>query len=187
MPLHDTLRIGIAVLVSAILLWGGLNDIRTRRIPNLSIVALLVLFVPWTALDFGAPTLSALAAAGLVLVATFALFAFRIFGAGDAKMLSAAALFMGLGYLPYFLVFTAMAGGMLAIGSLVARPQRALAMFVMRGQGDFGPGIPYGAAIAIGGVLTFWGMLHGDLGPYGLGAMSHPADLAHGLQTIGQR
>lgn len=134
MSFHETLKICIAVLASALLLWGGLNDIRTRKIPNLSIVALLVLSLPWMALDLGAPTLMALAAAGLVLAATFGLYAFRIFGAGDAKMLSVTALFMGLGHLPYFLVFTAMAGGLLAIGSLAARPQRALAMLAMRGR-----------------------------------------------------
>lgn len=190
MPSHEMLRAVVAILASATLAWGGLTDVRTRLIPNRSIVVLLVLFLPWTALDFGASTVSALEAGALVLVVTFGLFAFRIFGAGDAKMISAMALFMGLGYLPYFLFITAMAGGLFALMALAARPQRALVMFATRGKGDYGPGVPYGAAIAIGGVLTFWGMLHGGLEPYNYGPpqahMAQP-ELAHRLQALSAR
>jgi hypothetical protein len=32
-------------------------------------------------------------------------------------------------------------------------------MFTLRGEGDFGRGIPYGVAIAIAGVLVVWGAL----------------------------
>jgi prepilin peptidase CpaA len=167
MPLHDLLRDAVAVLASAVLAWGALTDVRTRKIPNASVLALLALFAPWTALDFGAATLSGLEAGGLVFAAAVALYALGVFGAGDAKMLSATALFMGMGYLPYLLLVMALAGGVLALTSLAARPQRALVMFAARGRGDFGPGVPYGAAIAIGGVLTFWGMLHGGLAPFG--------------------
>ena len=178
MPSHEMLRALVAILASATLAWGGLTDVRTRLIPNISIVMLLVLFVPWTALDFGAPTVSSLVAGVVMLVITFGLFAFRIFGAGDAKMISAAALFMGLGYLPYFLLVTALAGGVFALISLAARPQRALVMFAARGKGDFGPGVPYGAAIAIGGVLTFWGILHGGLEPYAYGSQAAQVHLS---------
>jgi prepilin peptidase CpaA len=189
MPAHDLLVILVAVLASATLIWGGVNDIRTRKIPNLSILTLLVLFVPWTALDFGTPTMSSLEAAGLVFGVTVALYAFGIFGAGDSKMFTGAALFMGMGYLPYFLLMTALAGGVFAILSLAARPQRALVMFATRGRGDFGEGVPYGAAIAIGGVFTFWAMLHGDLPPYAYGGTAHLShlELAHRLQALGAR
>jgi prepilin peptidase CpaA len=187
MPVEDLLRIVVACLAGATLVWGGLNDIRTRKIPNLSILVLLGLFIPWTALDFGAATVSGLEAGALVFVVTVALYAFRIFGAGDSKMFSAAALFMGMGYLPYFLLVTALAGGVFALLALAARPQRALVMFASRGRGDFGAGVPYGAAIALGGVFTLWSMLHGDLAPYTYGGapqMSH-LELAQRLHALG--
>jgi hypothetical protein len=40
-------------------------------------------------------------------------------------------------------------------------------MFTLRGKGDFGDGIAYGVAIAIGGAVVVWGALLGLLHPIG--------------------
>jgi prepilin peptidase CpaA len=170
MPLAENLRLAIAVAVSGVLVWAAAVDVMTRRIPNAAVLALIGLFLGWTAIDMGAGAVSSLEAAGLALAITVALYAFKIIGAGDSKLFSAAALFAGIGYLPYFAFATALAGGAIALVSVASRPQRALVMFTLRGKGDFGSGIPYGAAIAVGGIAIIWGALSGWLTPIAYGA-----------------
>ena len=65
-----------------------------------------------------------------------------------------AAVSVGRGYLPFFALGTALAGGAIAAVSLATRPQRALMMFNLRA------GVPYGAAITIGGIVV---LCPGDL------------------------
>ena len=36
-------------------------------------------------------------------------------------------------------------------------------MFTLKGRGDYGRGIPYGVAIAVGGLIAVWGGLTGAL------------------------
>ena len=143
------LRWFVLLLLSILLLIVSISDIRNRRIPNWTVLAIGVLFVPWVFVGAHVSVLSSLEAALIVLAVTVGLYAFRIIGAGDSKLLAVTALFVGLSQLPQFLVLVALAGGVIAAISLVSRPTRALVMLQMRGKGDFGRGIPYGVAIAI--------------------------------------
>ena len=62
------------------------------------------------------------AATGLgALVAGMAMFALGWIGGGDAKLFTACALWLGLTSTPVFLLITALAGGLLAVGLLGAR------------------------------------------------------------------
>ena len=167
MTLADPLRIAVAVAASLVLCFAAVSDIRTRRIPNWTVLALIGLFAIWMASDGGREALSALAAAAVALAVTVALYAFKILGAGDSKLFAAVALFGGLGYLPLLVLATALTGGVIAIASLAARPQRALAMLSMRGKGDWGRGVPYGLAIATGGALIMWAPITGIVKPIG--------------------
>jgi prepilin peptidase CpaA len=159
----------LAVAASAILLWAAVSDVRKRIIPNTSVLALLVVFLPWAGLvlGFGPALLSALAAAAIAFAVTFALYAFKTIGAGDSKLFAAAALFCGLGYLPLFALATVLAGGLIALISLASRPRRAMVMLSMGGKGDWGRGVPYGVAIAIGALVVMWGSMAGYFEPYG--------------------
>jgi prepilin peptidase CpaA len=130
-------------------------------------------------LGFGQPLVSALAAAAIAFAITFALYAFKVIGAGDSKLFAAAALFCGLGYLPLFALATVLAGGAIAAVSLAARPHRAMAMLSMRGKGDWGRGIPYGVAIAIGAGVVLWGSIGGYVQPYHFGRTG-PAQVTAG-------
>ena len=103
----------------------------------------------------------ALAAGVIAFAVTFGLYSAGLVGAGDSKLFSAVALFAGLGGLGFFALATALAGGAVALAGLVARPTRAMVMVKMRGQGDFGRGVPYGVAIALGGAVVVWGGLLG--------------------------
>lgn len=145
----EMLRWFVLLLLSILLVIVSISDIRNRRIPNWTVLAIGALFVPWAFVGAHVSVVSALEAALIVLAASVGLYAFRIIGAGDSKLLTVAALFVGLSQLPRFLVLVALAGGVIAIISLVTRPTRAMVMLQMRGKGDFGRGIPYGVAIAI--------------------------------------
>ena len=57
------------------------------------------------------------------------------------KLLTAVSLFVGIPQILQFLVLVAMAGGVIAVGSLAARPTRALVMLQVKGKGDFGRGM----------------------------------------------
>jgi len=150
----ETLRWLILVLLSVLLVIASVSDIRHRRIPNWSVLAIGALFVPWAFFVSPGSVLSSLGAAAIALAIGLGLYAFRIVGAGDSKLLAVVALFAGLSHLPHLLVFTALAGGVIALISLALRPTRAMVMLHMRGKGDFGRGIPYGVAIAIATVCV---------------------------------
>jgi prepilin peptidase CpaA len=153
----EMLRWSIVLLLSILLVIVSVSDIRDRRIPNWTVLAIAVLFVPWIFLDARVSIVSSLEAALIAFVASCALYAFRVVGAGDSKLLTVTALFAGMTKLPHFLVLVALTGGVIALASLLARPVRAAVMFHMRGKGDFGRGVPYGVAIAIATmVIIVW-------------------------------
>jgi prepilin peptidase CpaA len=119
-------------------------DARTLRIPNVLVAIFALLYAPAALLAGHAADLPAHAAAGLlVLLAGAPLFAFRLIGGGDVKLLSAAALWLGFAGLRDFLLVTALLGGLFALALLVARriakAQRAP--------------IPYAVPIAAAGLL----------------------------------
>jgi prepilin peptidase CpaA len=156
MPFPEFGSWAVLIALTAVLGWASISDIRTRRIPNWTVLATLGLFLPWAFLHWGAWVGWALAAGAIALTIGVALYAMGVTGAGDAKLFAAVALFAGLGHLLALGVATALAGGLIAALSLASRPRRALTMFTLRGKGDFGRGIPYGVAIAVGGMLVVW-------------------------------
>jgi prepilin peptidase CpaA len=161
----------LAAAASGILAWAAVSDIRRRIIPNVAVAALLAVFLGWAVvvLGFGPPLVSALAAGGVALAVTFALYVFKVVGAGDSKLFAVGALFFGLGYLPLFALTTVLAGGVVAAASLALRPRRAAVMLAMGGKGDWGRGVPYGVAIAAGAAIVLWGAIGGYVEPYRFG------------------
>ena len=81
-------------------------------------------------------------------------------GGGDAKLLSATALWMGFGFpLLTYLVYGAMIGGLLTLAILAFRSSPASwyagkNMF-LRHFADQKAGIPYGVALGVAGLLVF--------------------------------
>jgi prepilin peptidase CpaA len=160
MALAEVGRWAVALALTVVLVWASVSDIRARKIPNWTVLATLGLFAPW-ALVSRDPWLLALAAGLIALAVSFALYAFGAVGAGDSKLFAAVALFAGLGHLAQMAFITVFAGGVIAAVSLASRPRRALVMLTMRGKGDFGRGIPYGVAIAIGAAWVVWSAVLG--------------------------
>ena len=100
-----------------------------------------------------------LAAFALVLAVTFGLFAAGAMGGGDAKLMASTALWFGLGpALMHYLLLSTLAGGVLTLFLMLFR-QSALATYAgevraLRRLTDE-TGIPYGIALAIGGLASF--------------------------------
>jgi prepilin peptidase CpaA len=166
-PPSEIIRFVVAAVATGVLIFAAISDIRFRRIPNWTVLALLGLFIPWSFADGGASLVSDLEAAAIAFAISFALYAIKALGAGDSKLFAACALFAGMGYLPYMALLTALIGGLISVVSLVAQPRRAMALLTMRGKGDWGRGVPYGVAVAAGAALVTWGGLTGLLDPFG--------------------
>jgi prepilin peptidase CpaA len=157
MPLPEIVRGLVAVALSAILVIAAVNDVRARKIPNWTVLAALALFIPWAVVHPLPWDGWALAAGVIAFAVSFGLYSAGLVGAGDSKLFTAVALFGGLGDLPMLAFATALAGGLIALVSLLLRPTRALVMAKLKGKGDFGPGVPYGVAIAAAAALVVWG------------------------------
>src|SRR5258705_4461808 len=89
----------VLVLLSIVLVIASVTDVRDRRIPNWTVLATIGLFVPWIFVEPHVSVLASFAAAAIALGISFALYAFRVVGAGDSKLLSATSLFVGLNQL----------------------------------------------------------------------------------------
>lgn len=146
MPMPFALTLPAIALFSA----AAITDLRSRRIPNLISLGLFVLGLVRVAGDLwsGAASTAAIdmGAAVAVLVLGAAAFHLRMLGGGDVKLLAAGALWLGAGALGTFLMTTALTGGVLAVAYLIR-------MRFFRPAGKE-PGLPYGIAIAAGGILA---------------------------------
>jgi len=145
----------------AALLIAAAHDICEFKIPNwISVV--LILAYPAAGLAVGASAeviFEGLLIAAAMLVIGFVFYVVKFFGGGDAKLFAATAPWIGLGVLGNFLFFTAMAGMILALGLMMFRktpplPVYAQAPWVMQLH-QRKHDLPYGVAIATGGLISF--------------------------------
>jgi prepilin peptidase CpaA len=150
--------LGLA-LFAGLLIYAACSDIARMIIPNWVSIALLVSF-PIFALatgmqlsEIGWHLLFGLA----ILAIGFVLFAFNIFGGGDAKLLAGAAVWTGITAFMPLLYWTLVAGGVMALVLVAAR------QFVPQAEGyprfvnhllKKQNGIPYGVAIMVGGLVA---------------------------------
>lgn len=156
------IQLALVLAFPALVIIAALRDCTTFTIPNWISLALLALY-PVAALSAGL----SLASMGLALLIGFAallagmgMFAAGWIGGGDAKLLAAAAPWLGLTTLAPFLIVTAVAGGVLALLLLNLRSGR-LAPFLANAPpwitrlGTRGENVPYGVAIAVGALVAF--------------------------------
>jgi prepilin peptidase CpaA len=144
-----------------LLVAAGASDFLTYRIPNWLTATTAIAFFPMAFLTgMGGEAILWHAAAGALLLAIgFALFAAGIFGGGDAKLMAAAGLWFGWAQLMPFLVYTALAGGLLAIAvglwSLFHVEIEIKDYSWSKRWLKVKPDVPYGVAFAVGGILAF--------------------------------
>jgi prepilin peptidase CpaA len=143
-----------------LMLAAAVSDFRFYRIPNWLSGAVAALFL-LAALIFAMPLAQLgwhLLAGVIVLIAGFCLFAANIIGGGDAKLLAAVALWAGWTELPALLVYTALAGGVLAIVMVLWEMVRSHTELtsstspsaLVKRVISLRPDLPYGVAIAVG-------------------------------------
>jgi prepilin peptidase CpaA len=151
----------IFVIVPLCLAIAAISDLLTMTIPNRVSAILLgafVLVAPLAGLSL--PMIGMHLAAGLIVFAVcFALFAMNIMGGGDAKLLTASAVWFGLNSsLVEFLVYVSFLGGLLSILILMMRKQEdsILAFGLPVPHLLFTEKkIPYGIAIGLGGFISY--------------------------------
>lgn len=148
----------------ALMIVAALKDATSFTIPNWISLVLIAAF-PVAALAAGLP-LSAIGwslTAGLAgLAIGMVMFALRWMGGGDAKLLAAAFLWLGWSQAGLFVVATAVVGGLLALVLLLLRSNwTGLVAHRFPGwlQRLASPkeAMPYGIAIAAGGLAAFPG------------------------------
>ncbi|MBV9439299.1 MAG: prepilin peptidase [Candidatus Eremiobacteraeota bacterium] len=146
---------GAGVLLVGITAAAAVSDLRTRRIPNLLPLALVIGALALHAFD-GFPALAADVCVGVVaFVAGTLAFARGWLGGGDVKLIAAAAVAAGAGGALSLVLDVLIAGGVLAVADAVRRGRvRALVASTivssMGGVPTEGTRLPYGVAIAAG-------------------------------------
>ncbi|MGH6931501.1 MAG: A24 family peptidase, partial [Dongiaceae bacterium] len=129
------------------------------------LTGLIALSFPAAAIAAGMPLdhlLWHLSAGVGMLIFGFALFTAGLFGGGDAKLMAAAALWLGWSQELPFLVYTALAGGVLAVAylgwsllqTLIEIGGRIENVPFMRRLVSLRPDLPYGVALAVGACAT---------------------------------
>ena len=145
----------ILALAALALIMAAAVDARHYRIPNMFSLILLLLF-PLYVLTASTPVMweKHLVVFALMLLCGFALYAKNIAGAGDIKLLAVTSLWAGPEWFLVFLFITSMTGGLLALA------MTAHTYWQHRRHKGEGPlalakvPIPYGVAIAMGGLCT---------------------------------
>jgi prepilin peptidase CpaA len=150
----------LTVMPGAVALAGAL-DLFTMKIPNRVSAAMVLAFLP-LALLAGLGTWDVLdhVGAGLIgLLLGVLLFIPGWFGGGDAKLLAAIALWVGLDNLLPYVLYVAVAGGFIA--TLFSLVRSVPLPHVLLGQPwahrlhNPESGIPYGIALAAGALLVY--------------------------------
>lgn len=109
------------VVLCLLLALAVAHDLLTRRIPNYLIAGGAILAIGLSVYRGGLEGLGAsLAGMFLSLAAIFPFFAFRMVGAGDAKLFALVGGFVGLDALLPIWLYTVLAGGVLGIAGIVA-------------------------------------------------------------------
>ncbi len=152
----------ILVVFPFCMIYAALSDILSMTIANRVSVILLLAFAlvaPLTGMEWSIFAWH-FAAGGIVLAGAFALFALGGMGGGDAKLLTATAVWMGFDHqLLSYLLNSAFLGGVLTLCVLAYRKSPLSAytggnMF-LRHFADEKAGVPYGVALGVGGLIAF--------------------------------
>ncbi len=164
----------LILFTSGLIIAASVTDILRMKIPNI-LPALIIsgFVVAWIfkmilGLNVFQSATSHFAAAGIMLVIMMILFFAGVFGGGDAKIIPVITLWIGVQGLPAFLMVTSLTGGILALMSIALRKtsfgQKILTRLINKPYlqngwiGEMVKGhntIPYGIAIAIGGIVAF--------------------------------
>jgi prepilin peptidase CpaA len=143
------------------MIFAAFSDLLTFKIPNWIPIALLLaylvcaVYLQFSFTQIGVDLLCAL----VVLVIALALFTFNLVGGGDAKLATASVLWIGPENLSSYGVVVALIGGVVTGIVIVFRfshvPDWLSSSPVFAQLADKTKGIPYGIALALGGLIVY--------------------------------
>lgn len=140
--------------------FAAANDLFTMRIPNkisLAIIAAFFVAAIMARLNLEMTGLHLACGAG-VLVFSFVLFQMNMLGGGDAKLMAASAVWMGVDQILFFIAYLTIFGGILALAIVFYRryiPATALPQGWATRLHVQGTGIPYGIAISAAALMLY--------------------------------
>ena len=141
--------------------FAAATDLLTFKIPNrisIALIAAFVVIVPFSGLTLSMIAMH-LATFAVMLAIGIALFSAGLFGGGDAKLLAAAALWVGYESLPAYVAMVAICGGVLALALLVFRwvklPEAVSRHAWIARLHSRDAGMPYGIALAAAALWVY--------------------------------
>ena len=152
----------IALIIFPVLMaYAASSDLLTMRIANWLVILVVLAYlglafivhIPWEQIGWAA------VAAVAVLVVAFAFFAFGWIGGGDAKLVSATAMWVGTSVMLQYLIYAALLGGALTLIILAFR-RYPMPAWLLRHKWvdrlhDTKSGVPYGIALALAAILVY--------------------------------
>jgi len=137
---------GLEIILLCLVVQAAASDLAWRRIPNVLVLAglLLALALHWRLGGGGALLGQGLAGAGVGLLLFLPMYVLGGMAAGDVKLLAMAGSFVGPWQALQLAVLSAMAGGALALAMLQ----------LARWRGSKVDGMPYAVAIAAGTIVS---------------------------------
>ncbi|MGN6669181.1 MAG: A24 family peptidase [Trinickia sp.] len=151
--------LSIPTIACALLAMLAFSDLRRRRLPNATVAAFAALYFAqaWMVGESRMALLAHVATGVAALVLAALLFRFGWLGGGDAKLFGAVFLWSGPAYASTVFFIVSLFGLILGLAQIViGRMQRD-----SEGAGVLGwlaptRGVPYGIALAAGGVAALW-------------------------------
>jgi len=168
---NAVLRLTIRLTMTAVLLGFAIYDIRTRRVPNIVVVPLLLVGVAVTLVRMwlGIVSPESIWVLGLTVVTCVILWRLHVFGGGDVKLIVALIALAPDMWLVYLLLGGTLIGLLLVlvVGDGRAGLRRLAALFVNAGQGVLpdraeisvayrSRGRPITFAFCLAGVMYVW-------------------------------
>jgi prepilin peptidase CpaA len=148
-------------LFPGVMAFAAVSDLLTMTIANRLSIILIAGFIVLAILCgvSGAAFIAHLGAGALVLAAAFVCFARGWVGGGDAKLASAAALWLGIGHLLDYLLYASLLGGALTLLIMLFRsvplPRFLLGRSWAERLHHADAGIPYGIALAAAALIVY--------------------------------
>ncbi len=158
----------LRIIVSILLGIAAHTDIRARIIPNIITAAVATAGLLHAGVEGFLFSAGHLALVGGLFAVCVGLFAAGAIGGGDAKLVPAVALGLPVASWPAFLFVMAIAGGMVALVMLLRERMggrrsagartgvETAALAANPAAAELRGGVPYGVAIAAGGLVALW-------------------------------
>jgi prepilin peptidase CpaA len=159
-------QVSVACFVALVLV-AAASDIVSYRIPNVVVLMMIVLYPIYVIVTPGEQEwLGSLGIFALTIAVGIPLAHFRIFGAGDMKLLAAILLWAGPVLAPLALLLSTIAGGLVAMLMLTKARFVIASAFVSIGRESLAKvflakNMPYGVGLAFGGIFTGWALMMG--------------------------